>query len=95
MENKLENISQNVIPITYKLVEIRGVLQNPTFDKDFYEDIIDNFIIKNNDTFLVTYVKAGTTWIQQVIHLLLNKGEQGYIIYDIYNIIYNCYYICK
>ncbi|WP_420640587.1 sulfotransferase domain-containing protein [Candidatus Leptofilum sp.] len=29
------------------------------------------------DTFVVTFPKCGTTWMEQVIHLLLNDGEQG------------------
>ena len=29
------------------------------------------------DTFVVTFPKCGTTWMEQVIHLLLNNGEQG------------------
>jgi len=61
----------------YKLVSIRGVPQNPTFDVPAFEDIIDNFNAKDGDVFIVTFVKAGTTWTQQIVHLLLRNGEAG------------------
>lgn len=61
----------------YRLKEIRGVLQNPSFDAAQYESIIDNFRTNDGDTFIATYVKAGTTWTQQMVHLLLRNGEPG------------------
>jgi hypothetical protein len=61
----------------YNLILIRGIPQNPTFDLKVYEDIVDNFETNNGDTFVTTYVKAGTTWTQQIIHLLVRGGEPG------------------
>lgn len=61
----------------YKLASIRGVPQNPTFDVPAFENIIDNFDAKDGDVFIVTFVKAGTTWTQQIVHLLLRNGEAG------------------
>ena len=61
----------------YKLKVIRGIPQNPTFSPSIYEDIIDNFETNDGDTFITTYVKAGTTWTQQMIHLLLRDGQPG------------------
>ena len=43
----------------YKLVNIRGIPQNPWFDVAKFEDIIDNFETRDNDVFVSTYVKAG------------------------------------
>ena len=61
----------------YQLVNVRGIPQNPTFNIEKFEDIIDNFNTKDGDVFVATYVKAGTTWTQQIIHQLLRKGEPG------------------
>ena len=63
--------------IGYNLQLIRGVPQNPLFDRTQFEDIIDNFTTRDTDTYVCTYVKAGTTWCQQIVTLLLNNGEQG------------------
>jgi len=62
---------------TYNLTVVRGVPQNPTFSEDKFESIIDNFETKDGDVFIATFVKAGTTWTQQIIHLLLRQGEPG------------------
>jgi hypothetical protein len=50
----------------YELIKIRGTLQNPTFNIEQYEDIIDHFQTRDDDLFVCTYVKSGTTWTQQV-----------------------------
>lgn len=61
----------------YKTQIIRDIPQNPTFDTAAYEDVIDNFVTKDGDTFVATYVKAGTTWTQQIIHSICRAGEDG------------------
>jgi len=61
----------------YKLVPVRGVPQNPSFDAKRFEAIIDDFVSKDGDVFVATYVKAGTTWTQQIIHQLLRQGQEG------------------
>jgi hypothetical protein len=41
-------------------------------------DIIANeFVVLNDDVFVATYPRAGTTWTEQIVHLLVNHGEQG------------------
>jgi len=61
----------------YTLVNIRGTYQNPTFEEEKFNDLINNFETRDDDIFISTFVKAGTTWTQQIITLLVNKGEQG------------------
>lgn len=73
---KLEAEAQ-VPPEDYKLALVRGVRQNPTFDVARFEAIIDDFVTKDGDVFVATYVKAGTTWTQQIIHQLLRQGQEG------------------
>jgi hypothetical protein len=60
-----------------KLSVIRGIPNNPTFNAERMERVIDTFVSKNSDVFVCTYVKAGTTWIQQIVHCLLRRGEPG------------------
>jgi hypothetical protein len=41
-------------------------------------DLIENeFVVKDGDVFVVTYPRSGTTWTEQMVHLLLNQGVQG------------------
>lgn len=35
------------------------------------------FVVKDDDVFVVTYPRSGTTWTEQIVHLLVNQGEQG------------------
>lgn len=36
-----------------------------------------DFPVRDNDIFIATYLKAGTTWMQQIVQLLINGGAQG------------------
>ena len=82
--NSLLNTNNEMI---YSLLNIDGILHNPTMNVEELLDIIHHFKTKDGDTFVTTYVKAGTTWTQQIIHLLLRKGESGKLHY-IYIYIY-------
>eukprot|EP00614_Pseudopedinella_elastica_P003047 CAMPEP_0172586394 /NCGR_PEP_ID=MMETSP1068-20121228/5764_1 /TAXON_ID=35684 /ORGANISM="Pseudopedinella elastica, Strain CCMP716" /LENGTH=370 /DNA_ID=CAMNT_0013381183 /DNA_START=360 /DNA_END=1472 /DNA_ORIENTATION=- len=61
----------------YKLTVFRGVPQNPTFKLDELEALVNTFETRPGDTFICTYPKCGTTWMQQICHLLTHGGEQG------------------
>lgn len=43
----------------YRLVDIRGIPQNPSFTVSKFESIIDSFQTRDGDVFLSTFVKAG------------------------------------
>jgi hypothetical protein len=50
----------------------------PIFISQADIDLIEKeFIPQDGDTFVVTYPRSGTTWTEQIVHLLVNKGEQG------------------
>ena len=55
-----------------------GQIKFPIFvsqaDMDFIEK---EFVAKDGDIFVVTYPRSGTTWTEQIVHLLVNNGEQG------------------
>jgi len=55
-----------------------GKIPFPPFITQREMDIVTNeFKVLDNDVFIVTYPRSGTTWMEQIIHLLLNNGEQG------------------
>lgn len=61
----------------YNMVLFRGVPQNPTFRVDELETLVSTFNSRPTDTFICTYPKCGTTWMQQICHLLSHGGMQG------------------
>ena len=55
-----------------------GQIKVPSFISQADMDLIEKeFVVKDGDVFVVTYPRSGTTWTEQMVHLLLNKGEQG------------------
>merc|ERR1719498_1340936 len=55
----------------------RGIPQNPSFRIDELERLVTTFPTRDRDVFICTYPKCGTTWMQQICHLLVHGGEQG------------------
>lgn len=55
-----------------------GLIKFPPFISQADMDLIEKeFIPKDGDVFVVTYPRSGTTWTEQIVHLLLNNGVQG------------------
>lgn len=55
-----------------------GQIKFPVFISQADMDLIEKeFVAKDGDVFIVTYPRSGTTWTEQMVHLLVNKGEQG------------------
>jgi aryl sulfotransferase len=48
-------------------------LHNHHFDSTIW----NNFEFRDDDIFIATYGKSGTTWVQQIISQLLFQGEEG------------------
>ncbi|XP_013068532.2 sulfotransferase 1A1-like [Biomphalaria glabrata] len=38
-------------------------------------DLVKTFHVRADDVFLVTYPKAGTTWLQEIVWLLMHEGD--------------------
>lgn len=38
-------------------------------------DAVKNFNVREDDVFIVTYPKAGTTWLQEIVWLVVNEGN--------------------
>ena len=62
--------------VNYNLVNFRGVPQNPTFQVDGLETLACTFETRNDDVFICTYPKCGTTWMQIICNLLDSGGVQ-------------------
>ncbi|CAM9623306.1 unnamed protein product, partial [Ectocarpus sp. 8 AP-2014] len=45
--------------------------------EDATNELIRTFETRDDDVFVCTFCKSGTTWVQQIITLLLNGGVQG------------------
>lgn len=61
--------------VGYKLVKVHGVPQNPLFDVTAFESLVSTFKARQSDVFICTYVKAGTTWTQQIVTNLVHGGS--------------------
>jgi len=55
-----------------------GQIVFPFFISQADMDLIEKeFVAKDGDVFVVTYPRSGTTWTEQMVHLLVNNGMQG------------------
>lgn len=59
----------------------------PVKQREVYHSHIDStiwndFPFRDDDIFIATYAKSGTTWIQQIVSQLLFKGETGMNVAD-------------
>jgi len=72
---------EDIAEIRYDLNVIRGIPQVGLLEESKIEELIASFEGRDDDVFICTYIKAGTTWVQQICHLLRNGGEQGDLSY--------------
>jgi hypothetical protein len=55
-----------------------GQIKFPVFISQADMDLIEKeFVVKDGDVFVVTYPRSGTTWTEQMVHLLVRNGVQG------------------
>lgn len=58
--------------IKHSLVD--GLMYPPYIDQKTVEELRD-FALKDDDLFIVTYAKSGTTWMQQILKLIRKNGQ--------------------
>ncbi|CAN0122078.1 unnamed protein product [Scytosiphon promiscuus] len=68
---------QETTPSVQALSIVNGTPQNPRQKEDATNELIRTFETRDDDVFVCTFAKSGTTWVQQIITLLLNGGVQG------------------
>ena len=44
------------------------------------DSLADDFGVRDDDIFVISYPKAGTSWMTQLVHLLINRGNQGKVL---------------
>jgi len=54
-----------------------GLIVFPAFITQKEMDALQDFQVGDRDTFVVAYPKSGTTWMEQIVHLLSSNGVQG------------------
>ncbi|XP_033641009.1 sulfotransferase family cytosolic 1B member 1-like [Asterias rubens] len=61
-------------PGSHNSVEIEGVSWPPLVSKESLK-AIKNFDVRNDDVWIASYPKAGTHWVAEICHLILNNGD--------------------
>jgi hypothetical protein len=64
------------LPARLRIRRERG-LTLPEWAPEGIASRIDRFDAREDDVIISTYPKSGTTWLLQIVHLLLNDGRQG------------------
>ena len=54
---------------------VKNDLPVPHFEKTSQLDFLTDFELFPDDTWVETYPKSGTTWIEQIVSLILTKGD--------------------
>ena len=55
-----------------------GMINFPLFIFQEDMDLIEKeFVVQDEDVYVVTFPRSGTTWTEQIVHLLVNNGDQG------------------
>ncbi|XP_049988054.1 probable alcohol sulfotransferase isoform X2 [Alexandromys fortis] len=49
------------------------------FKKEMIEEILNNFVMRDEDTVIVTYPKSGTHWLIEIVCLIQTKGNPKWI----------------
>ena len=58
-----------------KMMEVKNGMQVPRNTPECWEEL-RKFPLRPDDVFIVTFEKSGTTWMQQIVKLLRNGGQQ-------------------
>ena len=66
-----------------KPVSVVNGIEAPLYIKqEQVDEVVSNFQLEHSDIWITTYSKAGTTWTQQIVKLIRNRGESDGIKMD-------------
>ena len=68
--------------VTYKLNIINGTPFPPIITQERMDELVD-FKLFEDDVFIVTYPKSGTTWCQQIVKLIRKDGVDNGILMNV------------
>ena len=57
-------------------IRINGLPVPPQFNIKWVESMKDTVKLRPDDIWVVTYPKSGTTWTQQIVRLIINRGKE-------------------
>nr|XP_048286064.1 sulfotransferase 2A1-like [Myodes glareolus] len=49
------------------------------YEKEILEEIGDKFVVRDEDTVILTYPKSGTNWLIEIVCLIQTKGNPKWI----------------
>ncbi|XP_006997240.1 sulfotransferase 2A1-like isoform X2 [Peromyscus maniculatus bairdii] len=49
------------------------------FEKEIIQEACDKFVIRDEDTVIITYPKSGTNWLIEIVCLIQNKGDPKWV----------------
>ncbi|XP_015846737.2 LOW QUALITY PROTEIN: sulfotransferase 2A1-like [Peromyscus maniculatus bairdii] len=49
------------------------------YEKEIIEEIRNKFVIRDEDTFILTYPKSGSNWLIEIVCLIQTKGDPNWI----------------
>ena len=61
-------------PVNIDLSIVHGIPISSVIDDQQRMDEVARFELRNDDLFIVTYPKCGTTWMQQLVKLIRARG---------------------
>ncbi|XP_062043236.1 amine sulfotransferase-like [Lepus europaeus] len=71
-----DGVKQNMDNPGTNVVHFKGFNFESTLDMDLLENV-DNFEIRDDDVFIITYPKSGTIWAQQILSLIYFEGHRN------------------
>ncbi|KAK3284838.1 hypothetical protein CYMTET_7529 [Cymbomonas tetramitiformis] len=67
--------TEDDVPHSYPAVLVDGTPSPPFITQEAFNNACERYEAQETDIFVCTYPKCGTTWLQQILQLVLNKND--------------------